>query len=99
MSEATRSTSTAGPGWARRAGPIATCCPISGALRRARGGDEWRGADGPLHTSYGWLANPLFRAFVDAGRQAGYAESEDLNGFRLEGFGRLDMTVHRGRRW
>lgn len=69
------------------------------AETRAAGGDEWRGADGPLHTSYGRLANPLYRAFVDAGRQAGYAESEDLNGFRLEGFGRLDMTVHRGRRW
>jgi len=69
------------------------------AETRAAGGDEWRGADGPLHTSYGRLANPLYRAFVDAGRQAGYAESEDLNGFRQEGFGRLDMTVHRGRRW
>lgn len=69
------------------------------AETRAAGGDGWRGSDGPLHTSYGRLANPLYRAFVEAGRQAGYAESEDLNGFRQEGFGRLDMTVHRGRRW
>ncbi|MFO0293751.1 MAG: choline dehydrogenase [Rhodospirillales bacterium] len=69
------------------------------AETRSAGGDGWRGSDGPLHTSYGRLANPLYRAFVEAGRQAGYAESEDLNGFRQEGFGRLDMTVHRGRRW
>ena len=69
------------------------------AETRAAGGDAWRGSDGPLHTSYGRLANPLYGAFVEAGREAGYAESEDLNGFRQEGFGRLDMTVHRGRRW
>jgi choline dehydrogenase len=69
------------------------------AETRASGGDAWRGDSGPLHTSYGRLANPLYRCFIDAARQAGYAESEDLNGFRQEGFGRLDMTVHRGRRW
>lgn len=69
------------------------------AETRAAGGDAWRGDGGPLHTSYGRLANPLYRCFIDAGRQAGYAESDDLNGFRQEGFGRLDMTVHRGRRW
>ena len=69
------------------------------AETRAEGGDPYRGESGPLNTSYGRLANPLYRCFIDAGRQAGYAESEDLNGFRLEGFGRFDMTVHRGRRW
>jgi len=69
------------------------------AETRAEGGDAWRGADGPLHTCYGRLANPLYRAFIAAAKAAGYGESEDLNGFRQEGFGRLDMTVHRGRRW
>ncbi len=69
------------------------------AESRAAGGDAYRGEQGPLHTSYGRLANPLYRCFVEAAKQAGYAESEDLNGFRQEGFGRLDMTVHRGRRW
>ena len=69
------------------------------AETRAEGGDAWRGDSGPLRTRYGTLGNPLYRAFIDAGAAAGYAESEDLNGFRQEGFGRLDMTVHEGRRW
>ncbi len=69
------------------------------AETRAEGGDAYRGDSGPLNTSYGRRANPLYRCFIEAGRQAGYAESPDLNGYRQEGFGRFDMTVHRGRRW
>ncbi|MBN8994026.1 MAG: choline dehydrogenase [Rhizobiales bacterium] len=68
------------------------------AEHRAEGGDEYRGDAGPLGTRYGALTNPLYRAFIEAGRQAGYAESADLNGYRQEGFGRLDMTVEHGRR-
>jgi choline dehydrogenase len=59
----------------------------------ASGGDEYRGADGPLQTRYGTLANPLHAAWLEAGRQAGYAHTDDVNGYRQEGFGRLDMTV------
>jgi choline dehydrogenase len=66
---------------------------------RAEGGDAYRGADGPLKTSYGPLKNPLYQAFIDAAVEAGYAATEDVNGFRQEGFGRMDMTVFRGRRW
>ncbi|WP_407051651.1 choline dehydrogenase [Methyloraptor flagellatus] len=69
------------------------------AETRAEGGDEYRGADGPLHTSYGPTENPLYRAFVQAGVEAGYAETTDVNGYRQEGFGRMDMTVHKGERW
>ncbi|MCP8940202.1 choline dehydrogenase [Alsobacter sp. SYSU M60028] len=69
------------------------------AETREEGGDAWRGSEGPLHTSYGKLANPLYRAFIDAAVQAGYAETEDVNGYRQEGFGRMDQTIHRGRRW
>jgi choline dehydrogenase len=66
---------------------------------RAEGGDAYRGADGPLKTRYGTLENPLYRAFIAAAREAGYGETEDINGFRQEGFGRMDMTVHGGMRW
>ncbi len=66
---------------------------------RAEGGDSYRGGDGPLKTCYGPLKNPLYRAFIEAAKEAGYAETEDVNGFRQEGFGRMDMTVFRGRRW
>ncbi|HVY18713.1 MAG TPA: choline dehydrogenase [Bauldia sp.] len=60
------------------------------------GADDYRGADGPLATRTGRLANPLYRAFVEAAEQAGYAASPDLNGYRQEGFGPLDMTVNGG---
>ncbi len=63
------------------------------------GGDDWRGDSGPLNTSRGRMANPLYSAFIEAGEQAGYGRTSDMNGYRQEGFGPMDMTVHRGRRW
>jgi len=64
------------------------------------GGDPgWRGADGPLHVSRGPRDNPLTRAFVEAGAQAGYQRTGDYNGEQQEGVGPFDMTVWRGRRW
>jgi choline dehydrogenase len=66
---------------------------------RAEGGDAYRGGEGRLKTSYGTLENPLYRAFIEAARQAGYPTTPDINGFQQEGFGRMDMTVHRGLRW
>ncbi|MBS7540162.1 choline dehydrogenase [Ancylobacter lacus] len=66
---------------------------------RRDGGDAYRGADGPLKTTYGALKNPLYHAFVEAARQAGYPLTDDVNGFAQEGFGRMDMTVKDGVRW
>jgi len=64
------------------------------------GGDPgWRGTDGPLHVSRGPRDNPLTRAFVEAGAQAGYQRTDDYNGEQQEGVGPFDMTVWRGRRW
>ncbi|MHA1128422.1 MAG: GMC family oxidoreductase N-terminal domain-containing protein, partial [Alphaproteobacteria bacterium] len=64
------------------------------------GGDpSWRGTDGPLHVTRGPRANPLFQAFVDAGRQAGYEVTDDYNGEKQEGFGPMEQTVWKGRRW
>lgn len=64
------------------------------------GGDpEWRGKDGPLHISRGSRKNPLTRAFVEAGRQAGYPVTGDYNGEQQEGFGPFDATIHNGVRW
>lgn len=59
----------------------------------------WRGKDGPLHVRRARQENPLFHAFVEAGRQAGYPVTEDYNGEQQEGFGAFDMTVWQGRRW
>ncbi len=69
------------------------------AETRAGGGDAWRGETGPLHVSNGPCSNPLYAAFMAAGVEVGYSRTDDMNGFRQEGFGRMDMTVHRGRRW
>lgn len=64
------------------------------------GGDpEWRGKDGPLHVTRGPRDNPLFSAFVEAGKQAGYHVTDDYNGQQQEGFGPMEQTVHQGRRW
>ena len=57
------------------------------AERRAGGGDEYRGADGPLGTRQGLVNNPLHAAWLAAGREAGYPRSADMNGFQQEGFG------------
>ncbi|GAA6182350.1 choline dehydrogenase [Shimia sp. NS0008-38b] len=65
-----------------------------------QGGDaDWRGSDGPLHISRGPRNNPLHAAFVTAGEQAGYPVTQDYNGHQQEGFGPMEMTVHKGRRW
>jgi len=69
------------------------------AETRAEGGDDYRGGDGPLHTSYGPMKNPLYSLFIEAAEQAGYAATADVNGYRQEGFGRMDRTIHKGRRW
>jgi choline dehydrogenase len=62
------------------------------------GGDEYRGTDGPLLLERGPATNPLFAAFFEAVQQAGYPLTEDVNGYRQEGFAAFDRTIYRGRR-
>ena len=70
------------------------------AETRAEGGDAYRGEQRPApHLATARCSNPLYRAFIEAARQAGYPETDDINGYQQEGFGRMDMTVHDGRRW
>lgn len=66
--------------------------------RRNGGGDAYRGGEGKVQTRYGALDNPLNHVWLEAGKQAGYPYTEDMNGFQQEGFGRMDMTVGGGRR-
>ena len=66
------------------------------AESRVEGADAYRGGDGPLATRRGERVSPLYQAFIEAGRQAGYPVSEDLNGEFGEGFGAFDMTVKDG---
>ena len=60
---------------------------------------NWRGTDGPLHVTRGRRENPLFGAFVTAGREAGYHGTDDYNGEKQECFGAMEATIWRGRRW
>ncbi|NUW75737.1 choline dehydrogenase [Vibrio mediterranei] len=76
-----------------------SCLPY---FRRAEswdgGSDEYRGGDGPVGTCNGnnMTRNPLYQAFIDAGKEAGYPETQDYNGYQQEGFGPMHMTVDGG---
>ncbi|WP_295042900.1 choline dehydrogenase [uncultured Paracoccus sp.] len=63
------------------------------------GASDWRGTDGPLHVTRGRRRNPLFNAFIQAGQQAGWAYTPDYNGKHQEGFGPMEATIWKGRRW
>jgi choline dehydrogenase len=60
--------------------------------------DPYRGHDGPLVLERGPATSPLFGAFFEAVQEAGYVLTEDVNGYRQEGFAAFDRNVHRGRR-
>lgn len=59
----------------------------------------YRGNSGPLHITRGPRHNPLFNAFIEAGRQAGYPVTPDYNGQSQEGFGAMEATIWKGQRW
>lgn len=65
----------------------------------SNGADPWRGGDGPLILERGPAKNPLFDAFFGAVQEAGYPLTDDVNGYRQEGFAPFDRNIHRGRRW
>ncbi len=78
----------------------ADCLPY---FRKAQthelGPDDYRGGDGPLYVNAGRMDNPLFKAWLEAGRQAGYPVTQDMNGYQQEGLGRMDSTIKNGERW
>jgi choline dehydrogenase len=74
--------------------------PYFKRMENSHGGEEgWRGVDGPMHVKRGEGLNPLYQAFIEAGKQAGYPVTQDYNGEQQEGFGAMEMTVHNGFRW
>jgi len=77
----------------------AHCMPYFKRMEnRLVGGDQWRGSDGPLQMETGPATNPLFQAWLDAGPQAGFKRTDDVNGYRQEGFAAFDKNMVRGRR-
>lgn len=69
------------------------------AEHKAGAGDAYRSEGGEQHVSRAEVKNPLYRAFIEAGRQAGYPVSEDYNGHMQEGFSVMEMSVRNGVRW
>ncbi|TPI40653.1 choline dehydrogenase [Mesorhizobium sp. B3-1-6] len=82
-------------GWA-----FADVLPYFKRMEDSDGGEDgWRGKSGPLHVQRGTQKNPLYGAFVEAGRQAGFELTDDYNGSKQEGFGPMEQTILGGRRW
>ncbi len=74
--------------------------PYYKRMETSHGGEDgWRGSAGPLHVTRGGGRNPLYQAFVEAGREAGYPVTQDYNGRQQEGFGAMERTIWQGRRW
>lgn len=90
--------------WARDPGmetwDYAHCLPyFKRSETRTAGAGEYRGAEGPLHLETGPCTNPLFNAFFNAAKEAGYPLTSDVNGYQQEGFGMFDRNIRNGRRW
>ena len=73
----------------------AACLPYyKKAETRDIGGNDYHGDTGPVSVATPKSGNnELFHAMVEAGVQAGYPRTDDLNGYQQEGFGPMDRTV------
>ena len=79
----------------------AHCLPYFKRMERCMAADledEFRGHAGPLVLERGPARSPLFGAFFEAVQQAGYPLTDDVNGFRQEGFAPFDRNIRNGRR-
>ena len=65
----------------------------------SNGKDKFRGEDGPTKVKKPVPQNPIDIAFLQAGKEAGYERTIDINGYKQEGFGVLDSTIFKGERW
>lgn len=90
--------------WGRNKGlerwNYAHCLPyFKKAETRLQGADAYHGSNGPLALTTAECDNPLFDAFFKATKEAGHPQTEDVNGYQQEGFGRFDQNIYRARRW
>ncbi|WP_413521197.1 choline dehydrogenase [Psychrobacter glacincola] len=71
------------------------CLPYFKKLEnRDAGANDYHGVGGPVEMTTSKLGvNPLFQAMIEAGVQAGYPSTDDLNGYQQEGFGPMDRFV------
>jgi choline dehydrogenase len=69
------------------------------AEHRVKGADAYHGTGGPLWVSSQNTFPPLYQAWIEAAKQAGYPVTADVNGYQQEGLGPYEMTTRKGRRW
>jgi choline dehydrogenase-like flavoprotein len=62
------------------------------------GGNIWRGGGGPLGVEWAKTRDPLYAAWIEAGKACGFPHTDDYNGRQQEGFGRSQYTIRDGRR-
>jgi choline dehydrogenase len=89
--------------WAAQPGlehwSYADCLPYFKRMETClAGADDFRGGSGPLILERGPASTRLFQAWFEAAQQAGYPLTDDVNGYRQEGFATFDRNIHRGRR-
>jgi choline dehydrogenase-like flavoprotein len=62
------------------------------------GENRWRGGSGPIGTQFAKTGDPLYDAWIEAGKAAGFPNTDDYNGRQAEGFGRGQYTIRNGYR-
>ena len=87
--------------WARTNGlehwSYAHCLPYFKKMETsAHGPSAYRGGDGPLKVTIPAADNPLFQAYIEAGKQAGLGYTEDVNGFKQEGVCKFERSTFKG---
>ena len=76
--------------------------PYFKKLETWSGGENlYRGGNGPLKVNRSNINYkfPLFQAVLNSAKDAGYDLFEDSNGYKQEGFGTFDVTIHNGKRY
>ena len=88
--------------WARNGAPGWSYAEVLPYFKRGEtwegGEDTWRGGSGPLQVQFARTPDPIFQAWTDAGRAAGYPVTGNSNGEHQEGFSRIQYTIGNGRR-
>jgi choline dehydrogenase-like flavoprotein len=88
--------------WAQKGARGWSYADVLPYFRRAEtwegGEDTYRGGSGPLGTQWAKTQDPLYQAWIDAGKAAGIPHTDDYNGRSAEGFGNSQYTIRNGRR-
>lgn len=88
--------------WARNGAPGWAYRDVLPYFRRTEtwedGESEYRGGSGPVGVEWARTRDPLFTAWLDAARAAGYPVIHDYNGESHEGFARSQYSIRNGRR-